>query len=240
MIRSAVRVSAPAVALLLVLLTPGVALAQSPPALPSTFRGSVTVGDAWAGPGVEVTAGHAGIVYVRMTVSVDEDGVAWYLLAVPEDNPMTPAKDGGAPGETIEFTVGGVPAHQSGTWSSGSRVTLNLSADAPTPTPTATRSATATSTPTATCTPSPTPTCTATLTATETPTATATATETATPTATETPTVTPLTTETATPTASQTPRTLLIFVPLISRGGGATLQRVSSASMLQLSLFVRR
>ncbi|NLG29087.1 MAG: hypothetical protein GX557_14345, partial [Chloroflexi bacterium] len=117
MIRSAVRVSAPAVALLLVLLTPGVALAQSPPALPSTFKGSVTVGDAWAGPGVEVTAGHAGSVYLTKLVTVDGNGVAWYLLAVPEDDPETPAKDGGAPGEIIEFTVGGVPAHQSGTWS---------------------------------------------------------------------------------------------------------------------------
>lgn len=216
-------------ALLIAALLPAAALAQEPPPWPATFRGTVAVGSGWAAPGVVVTAGHNGVVYVQRVVEVDQDGVAWYLLAVPGDRSDTTEVEGAVEDEVIEFTVDGVPAPQSGIWVSGDIVTLNLSAEPPTPTPTATptrtytptrtftptptatatatatptQTATPTSTPTATCTPTATATATLTPTATATPSATATPTETSTPSPTATETATP--TQTATPTSTTTP-----------------------------------
>ncbi|MGQ9516673.1 MAG: golvesin C-terminal-like domain-containing protein, partial [Anaerolineae bacterium] len=122
------------------------------------------------------------------------------LMAVYRDDPSTPADEGALPGDTITFTINGVPATPMGpdtpiwtTMGDVRHVELNAVTVA-TATPTVTSTPTSTPTFTRTATPTPTHTSTATSVATATPTATHTPTTTYTPTA-----------PTATPTPAGTP-----------------------------------
>jgi hypothetical protein len=48
-----------------------------------------------------------------------EGGESWYGIEIPYDNPATPLRDGGAPGDVITFTIGDVPADQTALWQEG-------------------------------------------------------------------------------------------------------------------------
>lgn len=135
--------------------------ANLPPAIPATFHGTAMTNGAFVPAGTFLTAGNGTDVYASATTTIYE-GSSVYRLSVPEDDPDTPALDGGHPDEVLVFRVGGLLAHQTAVWQSGVYQALNLTARDATPTVAA---------PTVTCSPEPSPT--------------------ATPTVTETPTVTP-------------------------------------------------
>ncbi len=136
-----------ALIVLLGALMPARADAGGPPQLPASFYGTVTIAGAYAPQDTVITAGHNGVIYASRTVFLTDD-VSYYRINVPEDNPDTLEHDGGTAGETIEFTVNGIPARETATWISGSNVDLPLTTDAPTPTPEPTLPPTATPTPT--------------------------------------------------------------------------------------------
>lgn len=166
-------------------LLPATPVSAVPP-LPCKFYGTVKQNGANVPAGTEVTAWIAGTQYAS-AYTFSYSGETWYDIDVPGDDPDTPYKDGGVPGDTVSFKVGEVWADQTGTWQTGGNVSLNLTIAAPTPTPTVTGTP-----PTATPTNTPTHTPTATNTRTPTPTASNTPTRTATPFGTPTPTPPPI------------------------------------------------
>ena len=95
---------------LLVSLGPTWVLAVPPQ--PHQFYGNVTICGAPAPEGTVVSARIGGIEYASTTV--DAEGRYGYdpLFKVPADDPDTPEKEGGVPGETVEFYVGGTLAAQ--------------------------------------------------------------------------------------------------------------------------------
>jgi len=121
------------------------------PPVPATFSGTVRLDGAAPGGGVNVTASIGGLSW--STTTFQAAGDTWYQIDVPGDDADNPGKDGGEPGDTITFRVGGYNASPSGSWSSGDHLNHNLSASSP-PTPTP---ITPTSTPTKTPTPTNTP-----------------------------------------------------------------------------------
>ena len=135
------------------------------PPLPSTFYGTVKVDGANVPDGTLVTAWIDGAQYGQASTFTFNDE-SWYSLDVLGDDPDSPAKDGGVSGDIVSFRIGSDDAVQTGVWSSGTPVQLNLTTSTgPTPTPTATQTHTPTQTPT----PSPTHTNTPTPTVTPTP-----------------------------------------------------------------------
>jgi hypothetical protein len=63
-------------------------------------------------------------------------GDSYYALDLPADDTASPTIDGGREGDTIAFKVGGITAHETGTWHSGTDVQLNISVtSASTPVP---------------------------------------------------------------------------------------------------------
>jgi hypothetical protein len=48
-----------------------------------------------------------------------EGGESWYGIEIPYDNPATPQRDGGAPGDVITFKIGDVQADQTALWQEG-------------------------------------------------------------------------------------------------------------------------
>ena len=193
---------------------PGEAGSLLAPPMPYSPWGTVQINGTPAPDGTPVTAWIGGVQYASC-----QTAGGYYTMDVPGDDPDTPTKDGGLPGETVVFKVAGYTASPTGTWASGVSPQLNLSVtipptstptNTPAPTATPTRTATKTPTPTATTTPTSTvtntPSATATNTATHTPaTPTSTRTITPTPTRTNTPSKTPTPTATATGTATSTP-----------------------------------
>lgn len=122
-----------------------------PPALPANFRGVVYVDGAYVAAGTIISVEGDGGVYAEAEAFL-RDGQSRYAVNVPEDNPLTPGKDGGSAGEVLRFRIGTQLAEQQATWESGKieDLTLSIGAEPPTPIPTATSTATATATATAT------------------------------------------------------------------------------------------
>jgi hypothetical protein len=55
------------------------------------------------------------------------EGESWYSLAMPGDDPATTETvEGCQPGDTISFTIGGLPATQATTWKEGVEEQVNL------------------------------------------------------------------------------------------------------------------
>jgi len=121
------------------------------PPIPATYSGTVRLDGVAPGGGVNVTASIGSLSW--STTTFQAAGDTWYQIDVPGDDPDNPGKDGGEPGDTITFRVGGYNASPSGSWSSGDHLNHNLSASSP---PTATP-ITPTSTPTNTPIPTDTP-----------------------------------------------------------------------------------
>ncbi len=134
---------------------PLVALAQPP--LPSSFYGTVKV------DGVNVPVGTTVVAYVGGTpiaqaTTQDFQGGSVYSINVLGDDPTTTAVEGGTAGAQVFFAIGNTyVATQTGTWATGTNVSLNLTASAaPAATPTAVPPTATTVPPTATAAPQPT------------------------------------------------------------------------------------
>ena len=195
-----------------------------------TFIGGVTPTNEWVNfYGVSSLLNGSPLPVGAVVRAYDPDGVncgIWVvnavgqygLMAVYRDDPSTPADEGALPGNTIAFTINGIPATPMGpdapTWTAMGdvrHVELNaVAAATATPTITSTPTRTPTFTATATSTATRTPTATTPATATHTPTATPTSPA---PTATHTPTPTgPAPTATPTATPAGTPITTNLWV----------------------------
>jgi hypothetical protein len=119
----------------------GVALFANPssalaiPALPSSFYGTVKLNSANVPDGTLVQAFIGSLAIAQGYIQMFQ-GDSYYALDVPADDTATPAIDGGREGDTIAFKVGGITAHETGTWHSGTDVQLNLTVtSASTPVP---------------------------------------------------------------------------------------------------------
>ncbi len=115
------------VAMLLIMLLPGSAVAQ--PLLPCHFYGDVTVNGEYVPDGTTVTASIDGVVDDWSTTTFTFEGKSVYAIDVPGDDPATPEREGGLEGDTVHFTVSyagqGLPAAVA-VWSQGASVLLNL------------------------------------------------------------------------------------------------------------------
>jgi len=113
------------------------AFADSPPAPPSRFVGSVTVNGAPATAGTSIEA-HIGSTTCGVTSVFMSGSEARYTLDSPALDPgATP--NCGTDGATVTFFVGGVQANETGAWHSYQLNTVNLTvSSATTPTATAT------------------------------------------------------------------------------------------------------
>ena len=105
-----------------------------PPALPANFRGLVYVDGEYLAAGTVISVRGTDGLYAQSQVFL-RDGQSRYAVNVPEDDPLTPEKDGGSPGEMLEFWIGNQIAEQSSTWESGKIEELNLSIGEAPPTP---------------------------------------------------------------------------------------------------------
>jgi hypothetical protein len=100
-------------------------VATSPPPLPSSFYGTVSVEGVNAPPGAEIRAWVNGVAVAADLVQwIDEISV--YDITVPADHPETPTIEGGLNGDRVTFTIGDQRADQAGTWLSGSNQPLDL------------------------------------------------------------------------------------------------------------------
>jgi hypothetical protein len=74
---------------------------------------------------VRVTAWIDG-VQVASTTATQNGSRLTYSLVVPEDNPQTPARDGGVEGDVVHFKVGSYWAEGSATWRRNATISHNL------------------------------------------------------------------------------------------------------------------
>jgi hypothetical protein len=95
--------------------------------MPASFYGTVTVNGADAPEGTPVSAWIDGVRYAT-TDAFTFDGRSMYALDVPADDPATPELDGGRPGDTIVFHIGGLKADQVAVWQGGTNTGLDLTA----------------------------------------------------------------------------------------------------------------
>lgn len=98
----------------------------TPPPRPSSFFGTVTAGGNAAPAGTAVSAWIDGVKYAEATVFA-ADGTSVYRLDVPADLPGTPAVEGGQPGQTVVFKVGGAQT-STAVWQEGTVVRLDITA----------------------------------------------------------------------------------------------------------------
>jgi len=115
-------------ALLLAILTimvPAVPASAVPPA-PHQFYGNVFVGGVAPSSGT-IIAKINGVQYATGTIdSLGRYGYSTPLFKVPADNPDTADKEGGVPGDTVQFFVGGIQAYQTCAFQSGGSTNLDL------------------------------------------------------------------------------------------------------------------
>jgi hypothetical protein len=98
------------------------------PPKPFNPYGTVMIDGSSVPAGTPVVALCGGVQYAS-TGTVIDGGQSWYLLNVPGDDPETSGvKEGCASGETVIFTVNGVPAQQTAPWVEGASQRLDLSA----------------------------------------------------------------------------------------------------------------
>lgn len=118
------------------LLGASVALAESPPAPPARFAGTVTVNGAKVPAGTVIEA-RIGNTSCGTTSTFDQGGNANYVLDVPALDPgATP--NCGTEGAAVSFFVGGQLATQTGSWLNYQLNLLNLTVVTATATPTGT------------------------------------------------------------------------------------------------------
>ena len=98
----------------------------SPPPIPSSFYGTVSINGENVSLDTEVSAWIDGHWIMSVPVTLD-NGTTVYAMNIPGDNPSTPEIDGGKHGDEVVFYIGNQRANQTGTWLSGSNQELNLS-----------------------------------------------------------------------------------------------------------------
>ena len=105
-------------------------LVKAQPPLPSGFYGTAQVNGENVPEGTIVGAWIDGVQYAT-TDTIMYEGFSVYSFDVPGDDPATSGLiEGGVAGDTIVFKIGDIEALQTGTWSSGSNVNLDLSTQA--------------------------------------------------------------------------------------------------------------
>lgn len=92
-----------------------------PPQLPASFYG--TVPDVLEGRAV--VAKINGTEIRRTQIFAFRDRL-YYRIDVPTDDPATPAREGGNPGDTIVFEMDGQPVYPTATWQGGTNTRLDL------------------------------------------------------------------------------------------------------------------
>lgn len=95
------------------------------PGPPCRFHGIARIDGIVAANGIAVGASIEGDSFATTTPSVYGDSTYW--LQVESPDPEIPYLDGTA----ITFTIGGLQAHQTGSWEKGGNIELNLSAITP-------------------------------------------------------------------------------------------------------------
>jgi hypothetical protein len=98
---------------------------KSPPTLPSSFWGTVTINGANVPDGTVVTA-WAGNTQLASDVTRTINGASVYTFDILADDPNTTAKDGAVHGEQITFKMGALPTSNSAMWQSGMSVNVDL------------------------------------------------------------------------------------------------------------------
>jgi hypothetical protein len=115
--------TAASVALLITLTA--VSATNAEPPRPFTPWGTVKIDGANVAAGTPVTAGCIGVQYASALATTQSR----YLLNVPGDDLSTSGvREGCRSGETVSFTVDGLPAEQTAAWSSGVYYHLDLTA----------------------------------------------------------------------------------------------------------------
>lgn len=99
------------------------------PSLPSSFYGTVKQGGENIPNGTLVEAIIDGKA-LTYALSENYQGQSVYSLDIPGDDGATEKIEGGTPGQTVQFRVGGVLADQTAEWTSGVNRNLDLILDA--------------------------------------------------------------------------------------------------------------
>lgn len=99
--------------------------ASAVPPLPSSFYGKVKTNGENVPLGSIVRARINGVYYAQAPVALF-NGDTVFSLDVPGNDPTTSEIEGGLPGDSVSFIISGQVAHESGTWSSGTNVNLDL------------------------------------------------------------------------------------------------------------------
>jgi len=116
------------------------ASAETPPAPPARFTGTVTVDGAAVAAGTLIEARIDGAT-CGVTTTFMSGSSARYVLDSPADQPG--AAGCGAESKAVSFYIGGKLAAQTGSWANYQLNLVDLTYVTPTPTPTATATATA-------------------------------------------------------------------------------------------------
>jgi hypothetical protein len=103
-------------------------LAGGPPGLPSSFYGTALVDGVAVPENTVITAWIGGVQYGSGLVKLVEGQLGYSVDVLADDASTTTVKEGGISGDTVEFHIGGLTAVETGTWSVGSNVQLNLTA----------------------------------------------------------------------------------------------------------------
>src|SRR5690348_1251977 len=109
------------------------AFAESPPAPPARFVGTVTVNGAPAAAGTTIEA-HIGSTTCGVTTAFTSGATTRYTLDSPALDPGA-NPNCGTDGAAVTFFVGGQKANETGTWHSYQLNTLDLTVTAATATP---------------------------------------------------------------------------------------------------------
>ena len=98
----------------------------SPPSIPASFYGTVSINGDNVPLETDVSAWINGELVITVPVTL-VSGTTVYAMDIPGDNPSTPKMDGGKHGDKVIFYIGTQRADQTGTWLSGHNQELNLS-----------------------------------------------------------------------------------------------------------------
>lgn len=97
----------------------------APPKLPFNPYGTVKLNDANVEPGTLVGGWCRGMLWDEFPAELAE-GETWYSLEIPGDDPATPEVEGCSSGDTVTFTIGGLPTPESATWVEGGDEWVNV------------------------------------------------------------------------------------------------------------------
>jgi hypothetical protein len=110
------RIIGPLVAIvMLVLALPGATVAHISESC--CFYGSVTVNGQDVPDGTVITAWLEGPYVGPWTITTyTRNGVSGYVIYIPPDDPNTPGKEGGVPGDQVHFSVSATPVPSTAAW----------------------------------------------------------------------------------------------------------------------------